>query len=115
MARIAQEMEMKYKNRKIKTADGVFDSAKEYYRWIELKNLARSGTITKLKRQVPYVLIESQKGSVRTERPVKYVADFVYDMDGVTIVEDVKGLRTRDYIIKRKLMLKVHGIEIREV
>ena len=45
-----------------------------------------------------------------------YVADFVYlDEQGKTVVEDAKGVRTKDYIIKRKLMLWLHNIRIREV
>jgi hypothetical protein len=52
-----------------------------------------------------------------TEKAVRYVADFVYiDNDtGRMVVEDTKGFRTPDYIIKRKLMLKVHGITIKEI
>lgn len=49
------------------------------------------------------------------ERGVYYIADFVYYRDGEYIVEDTKGVRTKDYIIKRKLMLYVHGIKIKEV
>lgn len=108
-------MRPKYGNKKIKTTDGTFDSTKEYYRYIELKDQLRKGFIKDLKRQVPFILIETQKGKTRTERPVKYVADFVYDRAGDIVVEDVKGVRTKDYIIKRKLMLSVHGIEIQEV
>lgn len=48
-------------------------------------------------------------------KSVVYIADFVYDQGGVTIVEDAKGMRTPDYIIKRKLMLYVHGVRIKEV
>lgn len=108
-------MRPKYRNMKIKTVDGTFDSAKEFSRWVELKCMERAGKITLLKRQVPFTLLHSQKGSTRTERPVKYIADFVYEQDGKLVVEDVKGVRTKEYVIKRKLMLKVHGIEIREV
>lgn len=108
-------MSPKYRNRKIKTADGVFDSAKEYARWVQLKCDERAGRITLLRRQIPFVLLHSQKGPTRTERPVKYIADFVYKQDGDLVVEDVKGVRTKEYVIKRKLMLKVHGIEIKEV
>lgn len=51
------------------------------------------------------------------ERKVEYVADFVYtDVEtGENIVEDTKGIRTTEYIIKRKLMLAVHSIRIKEV
>lgn len=54
---------------------------------------------------------------VLLERPCRYVADFVYTdrATGQTVVEDTKGVRTKEYIIKRKLMLHVHGIRIKEV
>ena len=49
------------------------------------------------------------------ERECAYIADFVYTENGKIVVEDTKGLRTKDYIIKRKLMLYVHNIRVREV
>jgi hypothetical protein len=106
----------KYNSRKI-TKDGItFDSAKEYRRWCELSLLERAGTIQNLQRQVKFELIPSQRidGKV-IERPCAYVADFVYIENGKKVVEDTKGFRTTDYIIKRKLMLWVHGIQIIEV
>lgn len=106
----------KYRNKKI-TIDGItFDSKKEANRWMELKLLERAGEISHLARQVKYELIPSQKidGKV-VERACSYVADFVYLENGKTVVEDTKGFKTPDYIIKRKLMLQVHGIHIREV
>ena len=106
---------MKYHNQKVKTYEGTFDSKREYERWVYLKMLQREGKIHLLKRQVPYVLVPGQKTDTVTERPVKYIADFVYDRDGRTVVEDAKGYKTPDYIIKRKLMLWVHGIEIKEL
>ena len=106
----------KYRNRKL-TVDGeVFDSRKEYNRYRELVLLERAGQISDLKRQVAYELIPSQKvGGKVVERACSYIADFVYTENGETVVEDTKGYRTADYIIKRKLMLWVHGIRIREV
>ena len=106
----------KYKSRKVKVAGEVFDSKKEYTRWCELALLQKAGQITDLKRQVKFELIPSQKidGKV-AERACTYVADFVYQENGKTVVEDTKGFKTKDYIIKRKLMLWVHGIRIMEV
>ena len=108
----------KYGNKKIETDDGVFDSRKEYARWCELKLLQRAGEISELKRQVPYVLIPVQKdwktGKI-IERECRYIADFVYTEGGNTVVEDAKGMRTKEYIIKRKLMLEKFKIRIREV
>ncbi len=123
----------KYYNIKTKTLDGlVFDSTKEARRWEQLLLLQKAGNITDLKRQVAFEIIPAQyetypryskkgerlkDGRRLIERKVEYVADFVYtDTDtGETVVEDTKGVRTADYIIKRKLMLYVHGIRINEV
>ena len=95
------------------TVDGIeFDSMREARRYRELALLQRAGEITDLKLQVPFELIPKQ-GS---ERAVLYKADFVYkDKAGNTVVEDSKGYRTKEYIIKRKLMLWRHGIAITEV
>ena len=108
----------KYGNRKT-TIDGItFDSVKEARRWQELKLLERAGEITDLMRQIEYELIPSQKidGKV-VERPCKYIADFRYfdKRTGKIVVEDTKGFRTPDYKIKRKLMLKEYGIQIKEL
>lgn len=123
----------KYYNVKTRALDGtVFDSHKEARRWDELLLLQRAGKITDLQRQVRYELIPAQyetyerygkdgrrlKDGVRLlERKVDYVADFVYTIadTGENIVEDTKGIRTPEYIIKRKLMLAVHSIRIKEV
>ena len=104
----------KYGNIKTTTSDGItHDSIKEANRWCELKLLERAGRISDLKRQVKFELIPKQDG----ERAVYYIADFVYHNadDGKLVVEDVKGKRTKDYIIKRKLMLWIHGIKIKEI
>lgn len=106
----------KYHNRKV-TRDGItFDSVKEYKRFCELSQLEKAGAITDLQRQVKFRLIDSQRQDGKVvERPCNYIADFVYMKDGEKVVEDTKGVRTADYIIKRKLMLWVHGIRIKEV
>lgn len=102
----------KYGARKIKDpATGyVFDSKKEFIRWCELRIIERSGVISDLKRQVSYELIPKQTG----ERACSYIADFQYYQDGKLVVEDCKGYRTDSYKIKRKLMLWVHGIKVKE-
>ena len=102
----------KYNNTKIRVGGRLFDSKAEAARWQELQMLERAGEITELERQVEYELVPKQKG----ERAVKYIADFRYiDHDGKTVVEDTKGVKTPVWIIKRKLMLRVHGIRVREV
>lgn len=120
----------KYKAQKC-IVDGItFDSRKESRRYQELLLLSRAGVIQNLQRQVKYVLIPSQyetyerygkngnklqDGRRLIERECSYVADFVYTEGGKLVVEDVKGVRTNEYIIKKKLMLYIHGIKIREV
>lgn len=109
----------KYGNRKTEV-DGIkFDSEKEARRYAELLLMQKAGEIYELQRQVPFVLIPTQrdeKGKV-IEREVKYIADFTYREKGVNrlVVEDTKGMRTDKYIIKRKLLLYRHGLRIREV
>lgn len=108
-------MRNKYHNRKV-TRDGeTFDSVKEYRRFCELRLLERAGAVTDLRRQVKFELIPAQRidGKV-VERACSYVADFVYMENGQQVVEDAKGMRTQEYRLKRKLMLWVHGIRIRE-
>ena len=133
-------MANKYGSRKV-TRDGMtFDSQKEYRRYCELSLLERAGRITDLERQVPFELIPAQYRFIETgerykrnnlargiragdpktkqvcmEQSCVYYADFVYRQDGRQVVEDAKGVRTADYVIKRKLMLWVHGIRIKEV
>ena len=125
----------KYGNRKI-TRDGeTFDSLKEYRRYQELLLMQKAGAIQGLERQVPFELIPAQYEDVYTgeyyqrgpqkgepkmkrvcvEKAVTYYADFVYYQDGEKVVEDTKGFKTPEYILKRKLMLHVCGIRIKEV
>lgn len=123
----------KYGNKKVVIHGEVFDSKREAMRYYDLKFLEGIGAISDLRRQVTYELIPAQrekstkvykKGRKKgqpiegkiIEKAVTYIADFVYtdSATGKLIVEDAKGMRTRDYIIKRKLMLYIHGIKIRE-
>jgi hypothetical protein len=121
----------KYNNKKI-TFDGItFDSRREAKRYKELQILETAGEIFNLRRQVKFVLIPAQyettkrygKNGIRlndykkcVERECSYIADFVYiDKNGAKIVEDSKGVRTKDYIIKRKLMLYRYNIRVIEV
>jgi len=121
-------MRNKYHARKYRIGEEIFDSQKEAGRWQELKLLEKAGEISHLQRQVKFALIPSQYEVTETtqrgkekkhlvERECSYIADFVYHelSSNDVVVEDVKGFKTKDYIIKRKLMLHVHGIRIREV
>lgn len=106
----------KYGAVRVRTVDGIeHDSKKEAARWQELNLMLRARLIEDLQRQVRFELIPKQEG----ERPCTYIADFV-NIDrktGEKVVEDVKSpaTRTEAYRIKRKLMLLVHGIRIREI
>ena len=125
-------MKNKYRNKKININGIVYDSKKEYRRHQELSLLERVGTIQDLRRQVKFILIPAQrepsteiyqkgakKGCLKpgklVERECSYIADFVYKEDGKTVVEDTKGVRTKEYILKRKMMLHFYGIKIKEV
>ena len=106
----------KYGSVRVRTVDGIeHDSKKEAARWQELNLMLRARLIEDLQRQVRFELIPKQDG----ERACTYIADFVYidRKTGEKVVEDVKSpaTRTEAYRIKRKLMLLVHGIRIREI
>lgn len=118
----------KFNNKKMTTPDGEFDSKGEWERWLFLKEAVKNGQISDLRRQVKYILIPTQYRTeivhLKTkdkevqrvaEREITYTADFVYEKGGEKVVEDFKGMRTKDYLIKRKLMLYLFGIAIREV
>ena len=118
----------KYKNTKITVNGILFDSKREAARYCELLILEQAGKITELRRQVKYTLIPAQyepdtigprggriKGKL-IEREAAYYADFVYlDETDQTVVEDTKGMRTPDYVLKRKMMLYIFGIRVREI
>lgn len=123
----------KYSNTKCRCAQGhIHDSKKEAKRCNELTILERAGIISGLQQQVKFILIPAQREISREiytkgakkgqpkegkvlEKECSYYADFVYTENGQYIVEDTKGMRTPDYKIKKKLMLYVHGIRIREI
>lgn len=122
----------KFNNKKVVNRFGEFDSVREYNRYLILREMQITGEISTLRRQVKFILIPDQyeesldrfkkgpkKGEKKPgrllERECSYIADFVYIEAGKTVVEDAKGFRTPDYIIKRKLMLERYGIQIREV
>lgn len=102
----------KYKNKKTRIGDKVFDSKKEAERYLVLKNAEERGLISGLKCQVKYELIPK----CGKNRPCSYYADFVYkNKEGKVIVEDVKGRRTDVYQIKKKLLKWLCNIDIQEV
>jgi len=94
-------------------ADGLkFDSQAEAKRYDELRLMERAGEIEpgSIRTQVRYAL------AVNGVHVTAYIADFVYRRaGGADVVEDVKGVRTEAYRLKRALMAAVHGIEIQEI
>ena len=99
----------KYRNKKTTIGGITFDSKLESRRYIELKRMEEGAVISVLKLQVPFALV------VNGMLICKYVADFTYiDSAGRFVVEDAKGMRTRDYLLKKKLMKAVHDIDITE-
>lgn len=125
-------MANKYGNKK-PIVDGIkFDSKKEAKRYIVLKQMESKGEISELTLQKKYILIPSQyeesteiytkgknkgqpKRGALIERECAYYADFDYYKNGAHVVEDVKGMKLPEYKIKRKLMLYLHHIRIKEV
>lgn len=123
----------KYFARKVTVGGKVFDSKKEAERYQTLSAMEKAGAIQDLQRQVKFELIPAQYEEVTiitpeektktkrkcVERKVEYKADFVYTQNGELVVEDVKGFRNGEayklFVIKRKLMLKVHGIKVKEI
>jgi hypothetical protein len=119
----------KYGNHKV-TVDGLtFDSKREAKRFLELKILEKAGKISGLQRQKKFLLIPAQyepdiigprggkkKGKL-IEHECSYVADFVYfdEEEKDFVIEDTKGVRTPEYVIKRKLLLWLNGYRIREI
>ncbi len=118
----------KYGNKKVETTWGTFDSKGELARWTFLMKAEARGEISHLRRQVTYTLIPPvhyfQTVHLKTKdkqvertwtREVTYTADFVYDYNGETIVEDFKGMPNDRWQMKKALMAFVHGIFVREV
>lgn len=105
--------------RKCGVVDGItFDSKREAKRYTELKLMRRAGEISDLTLQPSFELIPKQRRSDgKAEIRCVYKADFAYTdtKTGERVIEDVKGVKTRDYIIKRKLMLQIYGISVKEV
>jgi hypothetical protein len=106
----------KYGNRPV-VVDGItFASVREGARYAALAAMRTAGEITDLQIQVPFEVVPAAIVGGRKRPARKYIADFVYkDASGALVVEDVKGMRTAMYSIKRQLMKALHGIEIVEV
>lgn len=81
------------------------DSKAEAERCDTLYFLQKKGVISNLRTQVKYILLSGKKyENMPNERAITYIADFVYMHQGVTRIEDFKGKKTPEYVIKRKLL-----------
>lgn len=107
---LKQAKKSKYRAVKAEINGIMFDSKHEAARYQELRLLERAGEINSLRLQVPYELIAKSKYG----KSIKYVADFVYSRNGLTVVEDAKGVRTPVYRLKKRMMAEKYGIEIKE-
>ena len=105
----------KYKAVKTTVAGVTFDSKREAARHAELLLLQRAGEISDLRRQVTYELVPGVKfaGAARARPAIRYTADFVYTERDKQVIEDVKGVETPEFRIKRHLLLALHGLEVR--
>ena len=110
---------VKYRNKPTIALGLKFASSREADRYLELKLLERAGHISDVRLQPAFVLAPAARlgPSKRLKPALRYVADFSYSEKGSpeTIVEDVKGVETAVFRIKRHLMMTVHGIDLRIV
>lgn len=120
MSRIKFKKTPKYFNKKIKNEFGTFDSEKEYKVFLELRNREKFGEIKNLQHTVTFDLLPTIKTGKKTYRKIVYKADFVYEENGEKVVVDVKAfskkknkfITTKDFQLKKHMMLHFHGIEI---
>ena len=107
----------KYHAKKVTFCGETFDSRKEGERWLVLRDSERRGEIRDLRRQVKFELVPAfPKAGLRA---MAYIADFVYEEDGKTVVEDVKGYRKGAayelFTAKKKMLYWRYGIPIKEI
>lgn len=104
----------KYRNKKIQIDRYVFDSIAEGQRYRELALLENAGKISNLELQPRFLLQEGFRKNGKTYRKIEYIADFQYNENGKTIVEDVKGIQTDVFKLKHKLFEKKYpDLELR--
>lgn len=129
--RYMRKPDSKYGNKKVEYQGISFDSKKEMERYLILLDAQRQGVISDLQRQVKFELIPAiteeyiehlkTKDRVKTrtlQLAINYICDFTYKKDGMLVVEDVKASKamlTKEYCLKKKMMLAIHGLAIKEV
>jgi hypothetical protein len=112
---IAVKAKSKYGAVKVSVGGVKFDSKAEARRYGELVLLERAGKICDLRRQVTFALVPGVKfaGAARARGAIRYIADFVYIEPAGQVIEDVKGIETPEFKLKRHLLLALHGLEVR--
>lgn len=114
-AKAAAPRRQKYANRRVEIDGQTFDSKAEARYWGHLQLRLKAGEISDLRRQVAYELAPAVVIGGRKRPPLRYIADFVWEEGGKTVVADVKGAVPAAYRIKRHLMKAVHGVDILEI
>jgi hypothetical protein len=109
----ARKTRNKYGAKKTQVGEVTFDSKKEAQRYMELQLLERAGEITDLRRQVKIDLIGQYRPMyTRTGRKMRLTADFAYIEDGVEVLEDAKGMWTRDFEVRYAVAIAM-GLNLR--
>jgi len=107
---------MKYRNTKIEVNGIKYDSKAEMARHLILKQMERDGVIRCLETQVKYELLPGVKYEGERKKPaLRYIADFTYWQGDTHVIEDVKGMQTPAFKIKRHMMKAIHGLDVRVV
>lgn len=92
----------KFHNKKVKVDNILFDSQKEYERYCFLKLLEKNKDISNLRfhnKKDYIILIDDPK--------VVYIPDFCYTENNIQIVEDFKGMQTKEFILKKKIIISM--------
>lgn len=112
-----EQKKSKYGNKKVTVDSVTFDSLAEARRYEQLKLMEQAGAISDLRLQPRYELQKAFKDfEGKTQRAIVYYADFSYNEGGLRVVEDVKGARSKEYLIKRKLFLyRYFDLTFREI
>jgi hypothetical protein len=110
----------KYNARKTTVCGHEFDSKREAEVYLELLAQKQAGKVVRIGFQPSYTLLEAFTDNMgKRQQPITYTADFfVTYADGHAEVIEVKGMRTRDYLLRKKLFLykmRDENIVFREV
>lgn len=116
MSQVVRKVRSKYGAVKTQVNGITFDSKREAARYVELLAMQERGEITDLRLQPSFEIVPAIVLDGKKQRALVYRADFAYeDHLGNQVYEDVKGHRTREYILKRRIVKHLYGVEIREV